>query len=106
MPAELETHGGEKLVRKIGLAARAETLEQRRAKYGGWCTLVDRSRDCPATFAGIGHAAAKLREARVLRKCTRGEIEQPGCNDAAAPPDLGHVRQVEVKLVVLWLAER
>ena len=37
----------------------------------------------------------------ILRQRHRGEIEQPGADDAAAPPDLGDVRQVELEALVL-----
>ena len=36
----------------------------------------------------------------------RGQVEQPGADHAAAPPDLGDLGQVEVVLVVLGLLER
>ena len=36
----------------------------------------------------------------------RGQVEQPGADHAAAPPDLGDLGQVEVVLVVLGVVER
>jgi nucleoid-associated protein YgaU len=47
-----------------------------------------------------------LSEVRAAHEGLRGEVEQPGGDDAAAPPDLGDVAEVEVVLVVLGVAQR
>ena len=38
---------------------------------------------------------------RILRKSGGAEIEQPGRDDAAAPPDLGDIRHVQLEALVL-----
>jgi hypothetical protein len=43
---------------------------------------------------------------RIFCQRLGGEIEQPGRDDAAAPPDLGDLGKIEVELVVLGVAQR
>ena len=52
------------------------------------------------------HAAAECVEGRRDRQRVGGEVEQPRRHDAAAPPDLGHRRQVDLVLVELGVAQR
>ena len=48
----------------------------------------------------------EVRQVRTLEQRVGGQVEQPRANDAAAAPQLGHVRQVEVVLVQRGIAER
>src|SRR4051812_15670987 len=95
VPAELGAHGGQDLVGERGLATRGETVVQRGAEHLGGNAFVDGGLDRPAAFAGIGHAAAELRQLRVGHQGLGGEIEQPRAHHAAAAPHLGHLRDVD-----------
>ena len=106
MPAELVAHGREQLVGEIRLAARAEPLVERRGEHMGRHALVDGGLDRPAAFAGIGHPPAEFRQGGILEQGRRLEIEQPGRDHAAAAPELGDVRQIEIVLIVLGIAQR
>ena len=105
--AELEAHRREQLVLEVRLAARAEALVQGRGEDRRRHCLVDGGLDRPAPLARIGDAAGELRTASGSfdQRC-RGQIEQPGGDHAAAPPDFGDVAQIEVVLVVLRIAQR
>ena len=50
--------------------------------------------------------ACELRQGRALGQGGRGQVKQPGGDDAAAPPYFSDIRQVEVKLIVLGFAQR
>src|SRR6185437_10920636 len=63
--------------------------------------LLDRRFDGPAALAGILDAAGKILQLRILRKRRGAEIEQPGGDHAAAPPDLRDVRDVEHEALLL-----
>ena len=104
--AEAESHGGEEFVLEVGLAAGAEALVEGRGENGHGNGFVDGGFDGPAAFAGIGDAAFEFGEGRVFHERGGGEVEQPGGDDAAAPPDFGDVADVEVVLVVFGVAER
>jgi len=60
----------------------------------------------PAAFTGIGDAAGETLELRLFEKRDGGEIEEPGSHDAAATPDFGDVREIEIVLIVFGIAER
>src|SRR5438067_11757986 len=106
MAAELEPHGGEQAVLELRLAARAEAFEERGGEDVRRHPLVDRGVERPSPLAGIGDPAGEALEARIARERGGGEVEQPGGDDAAAAPHLGDVGEVEVVLVVDWVAER
>src|SRR5438105_2342994 len=106
MAAEGIAHGGQKLVGEGGFALRGEAVEQRRREHGRRNAGVDCRLERPAALAGIGDAAAELGERRIVLQRVGGKIEQPGSDDAAMPPDLGHGGQVDVELVVLRIFER
>src|SRR6185437_5167617 len=63
--------------------------------------LLDRRFDGPAALAGILDEAGKILQLRILRKRRGAEIEQPGGDHAAAPPDLRDVRDVEHEALLL-----
>ena len=50
--------------------------------------------------------AAERGQLRIGHQRLGGEVEQPRADHAAAAPDLGHLRHVDVELVVLRLAHR
>src|SRR4051794_37842861 len=106
VPAEGEAHRRQDLVRELVLVARGEAREQRRGQPRRRHALVDRRVRRPAALARVRHPARELLELRALDERGRGEVEQPRADDAAAPPDLGDRRDVEVVLVELGLAQR
>ncbi len=92
VPAEPHAHRGEHLVGEVGLAARAEPLEERRGQHGRRHALVDRRRSTvqrpspesdtrPAKPASSGPA----RSAAAVRSSSQD------ADDAAPPPHLGDV---------------
>src|SRR5690349_12407085 len=87
--AELETHGGEHLGGKFVFTTRSEALIKRRAEYGGGSAGLDGGEDGPAAFAGIRDASGKALESGLIEERNRGQVEQPGSDDAAAAPDFG-----------------
>src|SRR5471030_2965719 len=103
--AEALAHRRQHLVRIVGVAARAETGEQRRAQYRRGHALVDGGVDGPAALAGIGDAAGESVQGRILAQRGGRQIEQPGTDDATAPPQFRDLRQIEVVLVELGLAQ-
>src|SRR5215472_1270607 len=105
MSAELETHRREQLVLIIRLAARTKALIERGGEHRHRYGLVDGGLDRPAPFSGVGHAACKLLQVGIFHQCRGRQVEQPGCNDAAAAPHFSDVAQVEVILVMLGITE-
>ena len=105
--AEAEAHRRQHLVLEVVLAARGEALEQRRRRARA-PARPRRSR--PATSSGPRPSRTRGRanssSVGSPRKRRRGQVEQPGRDDAAAPPQLGDVGEVEVVLVVLGVAQR
>ena len=91
---------------EVGRAAGAEALVECRGEDGHGNGFVDGGFDRPAAFAGIGDAAFEIGQGRVFHQRGGGEVEQPGGDDAAAPPDFGDVADVEIVLVVFRVAER
>src|SRR5437016_5289346 len=99
--AEGETHGREEPVGVLVAAARAEPLEQGRAEHAGGYALVDGRLDGPAPLARVGHSAREVGQIGAVQEGLRRQVEQPGGDDAPAPPDLGDVGDVQVVLVEL-----
>src|SRR5579885_667828 len=104
--AEGVAHGGEELVGVFGLAARTEAFIEGRTEDGGGDRFVDGGGDGPATLAGVGDAALEFREVGVFQQGLGREVEQPGGNDAAAPPEFGDIGDIEAVLVILRVAQR
>src|ERR1019366_6635008 len=101
MSAEAESHGREHLFAEGMLLPRAEAGVQRRGKYVGRDRFFDRGLDGPAALAGILDKTGEILQLRVLRERGGTEIEQPGGDDTAAPPDLRDIRQVQCKALIL-----
>src|SRR5207302_9703399 len=103
--AELKAHGAHNFGCEIILAARREPLEQRCRQYRRWRSGLDGRENGPASFAGIRNAAGKAFERRLFEKGDGGQVEKPRRDNAAAAPDFRDVREIEVILIVLWIAE-
>src|SRR5258708_4778593 len=99
--AEAEAHGGEHLFAEGVLLPRAETREQRRGEHVRRNRLLDCGLDGPATLARILHETGEAIQLRVLRQRGSPKIEQPGRDDAAAPPNLRYIRHVQRKALIL-----
>src|SRR5262249_34453267 len=84
---------------------RAEAFVERGREDGDRNAFVDGGLDGPAAFAGIGDVAFELCEGGVFHEGGRGQVEKPGGDDAAAPPDLCDVADIELVLVVFGIAQ-
>ena len=82
------------------LLARAEAHEQRGRQHVGRHGFLDRRLDGPAAFAAIVDVAGEDARAGRPWRARGREVEQPRGDDAAAPPDLGDVGEVEVEALV------
>ena len=80
-------------------AAGAEARVERRTQHRRGHRLVDCGLDGPAALARVRHAACELRQLGVVEQRPRGQIEQLRADHAAAPPDLGHIAQMDVILI-------
>src|SRR5262245_62050263 len=94
--AESEPHRRPESVLKVGFAARTETFVERSGQYRRGYGFVDGRLDRPASLAGVRYAAGEVIERRVLRKRRCREVEEPRRDDAAAPPQLGNVREIQI----------
>src|SRR5882757_2744601 len=104
--AELEAHGRQNLGGKVAFASRQESLVERFGEHGSGRARLDAGENGPAAFAGIRDAARETLESRLLEQGNGREIEQPGCDNAAAPPDFGYVGEIEIVLVVFGITQR
>src|SRR5215510_8320387 len=95
MSTELVAHRREQLVGEVGLAARAETRVQGGRQDGNGHGLVDRGLDRPAPLSGVRHAPSELRERGIGEQGGRRQVQEPRGDDAATPPHLGDVGQVQ-----------
>src|SRR5258708_10803134 len=77
VPAELEAHRRQNFCRKIIFAARSKPLKERGGQKGGGRGGFDGREDSPAACAGIGNAAGKALESRLIKQGNGGQIEQP-----------------------------
>src|SRR5580700_3329314 len=93
--AEAKAHGREHLFAEGMLLPRAEPGEQRRRDHIRWDRLLDRGLHRPSAFARVLNEAGEILQLWILRQRSGGEIEQPGRNDAAAPPNLRNIRYVQ-----------
>src|SRR6267154_2994859 len=77
VPTELEAHRRQNFCRKIIFAARSKPLKERCGQNGCGRGGFDGREDSPAAFAGIGNAAGKALESRLIKQGNGGQIEQP-----------------------------
>ena len=77
-----------------------------RPQHVGRHAFVDGGLDRPAPFARIGDSARELFQVRILDERRGGQVQQPRRDHAAAPPNLAHVAQIEVELIMLGIAQR
>ena len=91
---------------KSSSSPRGEARVQRRREHRGRNADVDRGGGRPAALAGVGDATCEPLERRRVVQRLRGQVEEPGADDAAAPPDLRHLGRVDLVLVVLGVLER
>src|SRR6266446_2469505 len=105
MSTELIAQRREQFVGEICLAARAKTLIQGGRQDVRGHGLVDGGLDRPTPLARVRHPSGELRESRIRDEGSRREIQQPRCDDTAAPPHLCDVRKIELILVVLGVAQ-
>ena len=101
----MKAHGGQNFGREIILATRRKSLEQRRRQHRGGSSRFDGGENGPAPFAGVRNAAGKAVESWLIEKRNSGQVEKPRRDNAAAPPDFRDVREIEVILIVLWIAQ-
>ena len=106
MAAELESHSGEELVLEVGVATGAEAFVEGGGEDWDGDAFVDGGFDGPTPLAGVADAAGEVGEGGVFDEGVCGEVEEPAGYDAATTPDFGDVGEVEVVLVLLWVAER
>src|ERR1017187_8555163 len=106
MSTKLVPHRGQQLVSVVPIATRTEPLVESRGENRRWNSFVDRSLDRPAAFARVGHTSGELRQVGIFDECRGSQVQQPGRNHAASPPNFRYVSQVEVVLVVLGIAQR
>ena len=106
VPAEAEAHGREHLFAEGMFLPRAETGVERRGDHIRRNRFLDRGLDRPAALARILDEAGKILQLRILRQRGGAEIEQPGRDDAAAPPNLGDIRHVQCEALVLGQVAR
>ena len=102
--AERQAHRRQQPVLKIRVAARCKPREQRRGEHVHGHRLL-RSPPESSSVLRRSPTTCPLKPSSVgsLAKRARGQIEQPGSDHAAAPPDLGDRRHIEVVLVILGM---
>src|SRR6185436_1277694 len=101
MPSELVAHRREQLVLEVRFTAGAEALVEGCGEDGRGLRLVDSSLDRPTAFAGVGHAATKLRQRWIFQQGARRQVQQPGGNYTSTPPYFGDIGKIEIVLIVL-----
>src|SRR5215469_5861516 len=101
VPAKLKTHRRQYFVLEIRFSTRTETLIERGRKNWHWHAFIDGGMDCPAPLARIRDAPGELRKYRILGECCCRQIEEPGGDDTASPPNFRDVGQMQIVLVVL-----
>src|SRR3984893_16350398 len=93
-PAEAEARGRQHPFPEGVLLPRAEPCIERRGEQVRGDRFLDRCLDGPATLAGILDEAGELLQLRILRQRGGAEIEQPGRDYAAAPPNLRDIQHI------------
>src|SRR5690349_4867091 len=98
MTAELVTHHGQQLVGISLPVARAQPFEQSERDNRSGRVLIDGFGHGPAALTRIRHFGANVFEIRVFGKSFRREIEKPRTNDAAVPPDVRDLMNIEMEI--------
>src|SRR6266851_1198913 len=106
MTAKLITHRRQQFIREVSLTARTEPLIKRRSQHRSWNAFIDPGLDRPASFTRIRDSASILRHLRIANQRSRSQIQQPRSNHAPTPPDLSHIRQIEVVLIMFRITQR
>src|SRR4029434_2278505 len=106
MSAELIAHCRKQLVGKICLATRAKTLIQRSCQDVSRHTLVDGGLHRPTSLPGVRTLTCEFREGGISDQRDRRQVKQPRGDHAAAPPHLRNVRDSEIVLVMIRVAQR
>ena len=106
MATELVAHRRQQLAGELAEAARLEPLVERGSDHRGGHALVDRREHRPAALSGVAHPTGELGEVGRLRERVGGEVDEPRSHDRAAAPHLRDLRDVDVVLVVLRVAQR
>ncbi len=106
MSAELVAHGRQQLVGKVGQPRELKRSYSAVVSTGRRHAFVDAGLDGPAAFARVRNAAGKLRQLRIGQQRRGRQVQQPRSDNAAAPPNLGHVGQIEVVLIMFRIAQR
>jgi hypothetical protein len=75
--SKLIAHRRLQTIGKVVFSARTESLKERCGENGDGSGTVNGGMRGPSTFAGVGHAAGKLMQLRLLGKRFRREIEEP-----------------------------
>ena len=80
--------------------------ERKRAKSAALSTshsngFVDGGHNGPASLSRVRDTAGEVRERRVIGESSGGKIQQPGTDYAAAAPNFGNVREIDVIDVVI-----
>src|SRR5579862_5593431 len=104
--AELRAHRRQDLPGERAVVPGLEPLVQRGGDDRGGHALVHRGQHGPPALAGVRHPAAEVVQVGRLRKRGGGQVDQPGRHDRAAPPDLGHVADIDRVLVRPGVAQR
>src|SRR5579875_1934592 len=104
--AEPGAHSGQHLEAEHAVAAGVEPLVQGGRDGRGRHAGVDGRLDGPPALAGVGHPAVEVAEVGRPGERVGGQVDQPGADHRAAPPDLGHLAHVDRVLVGLGLAQR
>src|ERR1700744_1790229 len=86
--AELVAHRRQDFVAEVAEVARVEALVQGGGEDRGRHAPLDARDRGPAPLPGVGAAAAVFGQLRALGERRGGQVQQPGADHRAAPPDL------------------
>ncbi len=102
--AKLGSHRRLDLVGKVVPVTRIEPPVEDSRQNRGRYTLLHGTQHSPSALTRIRNATGKPLQLGVLNESHGGQIEQPGCYDAAPAPHFGHLWDIKLILVVLGSA--
>src|SRR2546421_11707099 len=70
-----------------------------------WYRFVNGSSDSPTSLARISNMASEMVESGVLEQGTGRKVQEPGTDDTATTPQFSDIWDVQIVLVVLWVAQ-